>query len=104
MLSGLDGQTLKIEVKATARSAFQELKTKDIRADMLVWVHFGARYEQGGGGVDIYTPNNPSSHLEAGRTTLPKFLECVGDSIDLSVKSFDSLDDLLLGSGGHSSG
>ncbi|MFH1176481.1 MAG: hypothetical protein V1750_03665 [Acidobacteriota bacterium] len=32
---------LRVEVKATARHAFQELKEKDLRADVLVWLRFG---------------------------------------------------------------
>lgn len=43
-------QTKRVEVKATGQHALQELKAKDLRADVLVWVRFGRRYEVGGGG------------------------------------------------------
>ena len=46
-LSGEDGsgRRIKIEVKATGTSGFQQLGLKDLEADVLVWIHFGAFFE-----------------------------------------------------------
>jgi hypothetical protein len=41
------GEERRVEVKATGKHAFQELKAKDLKADFLVWVRFGRRFELG---------------------------------------------------------
>ena len=43
---------LRVEVKATGRHAFQELKEKDLRADVLIWFRFGRRLELGAGEIE----------------------------------------------------
>jgi hypothetical protein len=45
VVAELSGREVKIEVKATARSAFQLLSPKDINSDFLVWVHFDQYFE-----------------------------------------------------------
>ncbi|MEO0108500.1 MAG: hypothetical protein ABIK62_04930 [candidate division WOR-3 bacterium] len=40
-----DKVSQKIEVKASGRNGFQNLVDKDMRADYIVWVHFGQFFE-----------------------------------------------------------
>lgn len=41
LLVSIDGRELRVEVKATGASAFQNLGKKDIAADYLLWLDFG---------------------------------------------------------------
>lgn len=51
VVAGREGNTMKIEIKATAGKGFQRLSEKDIAADYLVWIHFDRYFES-----DIETP------------------------------------------------
>jgi hypothetical protein len=53
------GDPLLVEVKATGASAFQEVKPRDLAADVLVWVDFGNRYVDGCGPTRIYVLAEP---------------------------------------------
>jgi hypothetical protein len=48
-----------IEVKATGSGEFQEIKPRDLAADVLIWVAFGDRYEVGAGDVHLYLLPRP---------------------------------------------
>jgi hypothetical protein len=53
------GCPLSVEVKATGASAFQEVKPRDLAADVLVWVDFRNRYVDGLGPTDLYVLTEP---------------------------------------------
>ena len=89
-------QDHRVEVKATASNSFQEIKSKDLCADFLVWVDFGSRYEQGTGPIRTFVlPKPQSAGLIAGRIRLPQF-KAVGARSDRFVEHrWESLDALL---------
>jgi len=45
LLVSFGNRTDRVEVKATGRQGFQYLGPKDVAADVLVWLHFGAYFE-----------------------------------------------------------
>jgi hypothetical protein len=53
------GDQLLVEVKATGVGEFQEVKPRDLAADVLVWVAFGSRYVNASGPTDIYVLPQP---------------------------------------------
>ncbi len=57
------GRAQKVEVKATGRHAFQELKDKDLKADVLVWVRFGQRLELGSGPIEVAVIESPGKYV-----------------------------------------
>lgn len=61
------------EVKGTGSCAFQELTPKDVKADYLIWIHFGNRYEVGSGEISLYVLENPAGKIAAGKIRLPAF-------------------------------
>lgn len=90
------GEERRVEVKATGAHAFQELKAKDLRADFLVWVRFGRRFEVGQGPIEMVVLNNPSRFIPAAcRLDTVRFERRVGSTDSLRTLSFDSLEDLL---------
>lgn len=65
-----------IEVKATGSSQFQEFKPKDLDADLLVWLNFGPRYQDGAGPLEIYCLRKPGKLFPAARRLLlSRFVE-----------------------------
>jgi hypothetical protein len=90
------GQRKLVEVKATGANAFQELKAKDLRADVLVWVRFGDRFQRGDGPIEIVALNNPHLVIPSPcRLDTIRFERLVGHSSALSVFRFASLSELL---------
>ena len=90
------GEERRVEVKATGMHAFQEFKAKDLRADFLVWVRFGRRFNLGQGPIEIAILSNPSRFIpDACRLDTARFEKRVGSSDSLRVLSFDSLESLL---------
>ncbi len=70
-----EGQSLRVEVKASGVSRWQELKPRDLDADGLVWVDFARRYLDQGGPVTIYFLPRPSRYEPPRRKlTLDLFL------------------------------
>lgn len=94
------GEESRVEVKATGVHAFQELKAKDLRADFLVWVRFGRRFELGRGPIEIAILNEPSRFIpDACRLDTVRFERRIGSTDALRTPSFDSLEALLHGPG-----
>ncbi len=60
----VSGRSLRVEVKATGRHAFQELKEKDLLADALIWIRFGRRYELGAGTIEVAVVENLSRYVK----------------------------------------
>ena len=78
-----DSLPVKIEVKATARSAFQLLSKKDIEADYLIWVHFDTFFEDvEKDDIEFFILREPSSVFEKSRKiTLPVFMKLSGEQL-----------------------
>jgi hypothetical protein len=49
-----------VEVKATGSGEFQEIKPRDLAADVLVWVAFGSRYVADVREINLYVLPRPS--------------------------------------------
>lgn len=78
-LSGPNGQTRRVEVKSTAHHGFQELKSKDLLADVLVWIHFGDRFSGGAGTIQVVIIKNPGKYIsESVRLDIPRLLRRLG--------------------------
>lgn len=87
---------LRVEVKATAMSETQELTARDLAAELLVWLHFGRRYHEGGGPLHAYCLRRPKAFFGSpGRLTLPHFLATVADSRHFWEVRFDELVDIF---------
>jgi len=90
------GEEKRVEVKATGEHAFQEFKPKDLRADFLVWVRFGRRFNLGQGPIEIAILSDPAKVISAAcRLDTARLEKRVGSSGALRVLSFDSLEALL---------
>lgn len=98
-LSNAAGQTQRVEVKSTAGHEFQELKSKDLLADTLVWVRFGKRFHEGYGTIQIVILANPGKHiLEPVRLDIPRLMRRVGDTPDLRHIEIANFEEFLLSS------
>ena len=75
---------VKIEVKATAQSAFQLFSEKDIEADYLVWVHFNRYFEdEECREIEIFVLREPAKiFIESRKITLPVFIKKGGTAIN----------------------
>lgn len=61
-----NGKDIKVEVKATGISAFQNLGIKDINADYLIWIHFDSYFfKNSSDSVEIFIIENPSQYFPA---------------------------------------
>jgi len=90
------GEAKRVEVKATGEHAFQEFKAKDLRADYLVWVRFGRRFNLGQGPIVIAILSDPFRFIpNACRLDTARFEKRVGCTNSLKILSFDSLEALL---------
>jgi hypothetical protein len=90
------GEERRVEVKATGEHAFQEFKAKDLRADFLVWIRFGRRFNLGQGPIEIAILSAPSRFIaNACRLDTARFEKRIGSSDSLRILSFDSLEALL---------
>jgi len=96
--SNKDGAERRVEVKATGRHAVQELKAKDLRADFLVWIRFGPRFETGSGPIEAAVLEAPGRYIiEPRRLDVNRFEAIPGVLDSQRLFCFDSLDDLLAG-------
>jgi hypothetical protein len=99
LLESNDGLTQKrVEVKATGRHAFQELKDKDLQADFLVWLRFGRRFESGSGPIEVAVLEAPGKYItEPRRLDVTRFEAIPGVVSNQRLFRFDSLEDLVGG-------
>ena len=96
LIENARGDVGRVEVKATGMHAFQEFKAKDLRADFLVWVRFGQRFNLGQGPIEIAILSNPSKLIpDACRLDTARLEKRVGASDSLRILSFESLESLL---------
>jgi hypothetical protein len=90
------GERKRVEVKATGHHAFQELKTKDLQADVLVWVRFGRRFEIGGGPIQFSVLENPGQFIpKPCRLDTVRFERIAGIAANQKLHLFSSLEELL---------
>jgi hypothetical protein len=90
------GGPLAVEVKSTGQTNFQEFKSKDLDARFLVWIHFGDRYINGSGKVNIYVLENPRYYFpKPKRLKLRAFLKETKESPNLRHVEVESLQDLF---------
>jgi hypothetical protein len=88
--------TLKVEVKASGRHAFQELKDKDLKADVLVWLRFGRRLELGIGPVEAAVIVAPGRYIKRRCRLDTRRFEAVAGILEAQkVFQFDSLAAML---------
>jgi hypothetical protein len=88
---------LRVEVKATGRHAFQELKEKDLRADVLIWFRFGLRLELGTGPIDAAVIKAPGRFVRSQcRLDVRRFEAIPGIQEAQKVFRFDSLAAMLV--------
>jgi hypothetical protein len=96
VIESVRGETKRVEVKATGEHAFQEFKAKDLRADFLVWIRFGRRFQAGAGRIEIALLQEPARFISAPcRLDTVRFERRVGATDHLRVLAFDSLEELL---------
>src|SRR5437867_3403305 len=71
------GRPARLEVKATSESGFQELRAKDIAADLLLWLHFDGTFRSSGDGkfYAFLLPNPGMVFPSPKKIMLEKFLE-----------------------------
>ena len=91
-----DGLTKRVEIKATAQNAFQELKAKDLRADVLIWVRFGRRYEIGSGSIEVAVIESPGKYISKPRRLDVNRLHKIPGIIESQrILRFESIEQLL---------
>ncbi len=96
--TGEDLDEKRVEVKATGRHAFQELKEKDLQADFLVWLRFGRRFETGSGPIEVAILEAPGRYIAKPRRLDVTRFEAIRGVVDnQKLFRFDSLEDLLNG-------
>ncbi len=95
---------LRVEVKATARHAFQEVKQKDLQADVLLWIRFGTCFETGCGPIEVAMINAPGRYIHKPcRLDVRRLENLPGITQAQTVHTFQSLRSMLelVSSGGQ---
>lgn len=93
VLAAHDKKVLKIEVKSTGKSAFQNFGEKDIAADYLIWIHFNTFFEGDKNiPIEIYTIENPAQYFDKSmKITLVKLHQMVNSGIVKTVIKIEEL-------------
>jgi hypothetical protein len=81
------------EVKATAESAFQELKVKDMSADYIIWIHFGDFFSNASKNeIEIRILQEPSRYFrKPQRINLDRFDEVAGKGMRVVRRDIERL-------------
>jgi hypothetical protein len=87
-----DLRTIKIEVKATAKSAFEYFGEKDLSADYLLWFHFDEFYLNSNKTViEVFVIKQPANYFSKPRKiTLSQLKQILGKNltnVDVDVNS-----------------
>jgi len=94
--SSITRRTLKVEVKGTGQHAFQELKDKDLRADVLLWIRFGTRFELGSGPIEAAVIADPGRYVSSQRRLDVRRFEAIpGIRRAQRVFRFENLESML---------
>lgn len=92
----VSGKSLRVEVKATGRHAFQELKEKDLLADALIWIRFGRRYELGDGPIEVAVIEALGRYVKTSCRLDVKRMDLIPGLLESQrVFQFDSLEQML---------
>jgi hypothetical protein len=85
-----------VEVKASGQHSFQELKAKDLRADILIWIRFGRRYQLGSGPIEVAVIQNPGKYISKPRRLDVNRLDRIPGIIESQkILRFESIEQLL---------
>lgn len=87
ILAESGGKKVRIEVKATARSAFQYFGPRDIRADYIIWIHFGQYFMKAEETpLQVITIRSPGTHFSRPvKITLSKLRQSVPDVVEKEI-------------------
>lgn len=89
-------RALRVEVKATGQHAFQELKEKDLQADVLVWFRFGRRFQDGVGPIEVAVLHSPGRYVRNQcRLDVRRFEAIPGIQSAQKIFRFESLGAML---------
>lgn len=93
VLATNNSQTIKIEVKATAKSAFEYFGEKDISADYILWIHFAEFYMNSEDtNIEIYIIKKPGDYFKTPiKITLSKLKQVIGKNLKNINLNIDSL-------------
>jgi len=84
---------IKVEVKATGKSAFQKFGVNDINADYLIWVHFNEFFlNKNQKTIEIFIIKDPSRYIsKPDKITLSRLLSIVGSNIKIVEIQFNKI-------------
>ena len=90
-----NSRNIKIEVKATGRSAFEYFGEKDITADFLIWVHFGDFFlNESTKNVYLFIIKNPAQYFNSPvKITLSQLKQKIGENLKAITVNIDNLGD-----------
>lgn len=93
ILISTDAHELQIEVKATAKSAFEYFGKKDITADYLIWIHFGSYFLGANDNlIEVNVVRQPSRYFEEPvKITLSKLKQAIGDDLKVVQLNLNEL-------------
>jgi hypothetical protein len=93
ILATKNSKKLKIEVKATAKSAFEYFGEKDISADYILWLHFEDFYTKPRKtNIEIFTVTKPGDYFKKPlKITLSKLRSKVGPSLEKKAININSI-------------
>jgi len=93
ILANKNEEKIKIEVKATAKSAFQYFGPKDIVADYIIWIHFEDFFmDLEKNIVKIFIIKNPGKYFEKPvKITLSKLKQVIGEDLEEKEINVDQL-------------
>lgn len=84
ILASKNSKTIKIEVKATAKSAFEYFGEKDVSADYILWFHFAEFYMSSKDtNIKMFIIRNPSDYFKNPiKITLSKLKQIIGKNLE----------------------
>ncbi len=90
-LTTSDGSIKRVEIKATAESAFQYFGERDISADLLIWLHFAGMFRKSGASeIELYVCRNPKRFVPAPtKITLARYIDLTGNELQRTGINLD---------------
>ena len=94
ILATKGSRIIKIEVKATAKSAFQYFGEKDITANYILWIHFADFYMSSKDtNIEMYIIKKPDDYFKRPvKITLSKLKQNLGENLEKRHFDIDSLE------------
>lgn len=85
-----------IEVKATGKSAFEFFSDKDIKADYIIWLHFGDFFlKEDSKIIEIYVIYEPKKYFnKSQKITLNQLKQIVKDNLKIIKFNMDNLNNI----------